>query len=387
MFTIREINQVAELSALRADWQGLLIQTPGHSFFQSLEWLETSWNHYPLPQKLRVIVVERGGEPLGIVPFCVRAEARKVGRVRVLTYPLNDWGTFYGPIGAEPDLAFRAAMKHIAAMPRDWDFIDLRWVDESAPEFMAVGEGMREAGFDFVTRPRMEVRVCRMGDGWDAYLESRSRNWRREMRRNIELLEKQGGEVKLLRYRPVASSLDQRAGSGSARSSSHDEFFDVCVEIAQRSWQAEAGPAGTLSSPGVRDLLRQLHRQAGDLGMLDTNILMVGGRPVAFNYNYLADGRTYGLRCGFDGTAGLENCGKILLYKMLEDAFRRGDSEYNFGPGRQPYKDRFATETRHAYTFRHYARYSLRSQLLRLKERMSSRLLSEQALIEKSLVS
>jgi CelD/BcsL family acetyltransferase involved in cellulose biosynthesis len=199
------------------------------------------------------------------------------------------------------------------------------------------------------------------------------------MRRNIELLEKQGGEVKLLRYRPAANE-----AGGESR---HHEFFDVCVEIAERSWQSEAGPAGTLSSPAVRDLLRQLHCQAGDLGMLDTNILMVGGRAVAFNYNYLADGRTYGLRCGFDGTAGLENCGKILLYKMLEDSFRRGDSEYNFGPGRQPYKDRFATEMRHAYTFRHYARYSLRSQLLRLKERVSSRLLSERALIEKSLVS
>jgi CelD/BcsL family acetyltransferase involved in cellulose biosynthesis len=390
VFTIREINQFAELDALRADWRRLLLETPGYSFFQTLEWLQTSWGYYPLPQKLRVIVVERGGEVIGIVPFCVRAEARKVGRVRALTYPLNDWGTFYGPIGPEPHLTFRAAIRHIAETPRDWDFIDLRSVDEAAPEFMAIGEGLRAAGFDFITRPRMEVRLCRTADGWDAYLESRSRNWRREMRRNIELLENQGGEVKLLRYRPVAtesSTTEAEAGSVSAQSSAHDEIFDVCVEIAERSWQAEAGPAGTLSSSGVRELLRQLHRQAGDLGMLDTNILMVGGRPVAFNYNYLAGGRTYGLRCGFDGTAGLENCGKILLYKMLEDSFRRGDLEYNFGPGRQPYKERFATEMRHAYTFRHYARYSLRSQLLRLKERVSSRFLSEQALIEKSLVS
>jgi CelD/BcsL family acetyltransferase involved in cellulose biosynthesis len=379
MFGIREINQLAELEAVRADWQRLLLQTPGYSFFQTLQWLETSWDHYPLPQKLRVIVVEHGGGPIGIVPFCVRTEVRKVGRVRALTYPLQDWGTFYGPIASEPHLAFRAAIKHIAATPRDWDFVDLRWVDEAAPEFMAVGEAMRDAGFGFFTRPRMEVRICRMAEGWDAYLESRSRNWRREMRRSIELLEKNGGEVKLLRYRPSAD-----ATGGESR---HDEIFDVCIEIAERSWQADSGPTGTLSSPSVRDLLRQLHRQAGDLGMLDTNILMVGGRPVAFNYNYLADRRTYGLRCGFDGTAGLENCGKILLYKMLEDSFLRGDSEYNFGPGRQPYKDRFATEMRLAYTFRHYARYSLRSQLLRLKERVSSRLLSEQALVEKSLVS
>jgi CelD/BcsL family acetyltransferase involved in cellulose biosynthesis len=379
MFAIREINQLAELDALRSVWQRLLLQTPGYSFFQTLEWLETSWDYYPLPQKLRVIIVERAGEPVGIVPFCVRTESRKVGPLRVLTYPLNDWGTFYGPIGPEPHLAFRAAIQHVAATPRDWDFIDLRWVDQAAPEFIAVGEAMREAGFGVAVRPRMEVRICRMTDGWDAYIGSRSRNWRREMRRNIEALEEKGGEVKLVRYRPAAGEPGAEAR--------HDEVFNICAEIAQSSWQSEAGPSGTLSSPGVRDLLRRLHRHAAALGMLDTNILTVGGRPVAFNYNYLADGRTYGLRCGFDETAGLENCGKILLYKMLEDAFRRGDAEYNFGPGRQPYKDRFATEMRHAYTFRHYARYSLRSQLLSLKEQVASRLWSEEALLEKSLVS
>jgi CelD/BcsL family acetyltransferase involved in cellulose biosynthesis len=121
--------------------------------------------------------------------------------------------------------------------------------------------------------------------------------------------------------------------------------------------------------------------------MLDVNLLSAGGRPLAFNYNYFASGRVYGLRAGFDGTAGVDNCGKVLLYKMLEDSFARGDVEHSFGPGRQEYKDRYATEMRYAYTFRHYARRSLRSQLLSLRERAASRLLSEAAIIEKGLVS
>jgi hypothetical protein len=77
----------------------------------------------------------------------------------------------------------------------------------------------------------------------------------------------------------------------------------------------------------------------------------------------------------------------MLLYKMLEDSFQRGDVQYNFGPGRQPYKDRFATEMRRAYTFRHYARGSLRSQLLNLRERVASRFASEAEIIERGLVS
>jgi CelD/BcsL family acetyltransferase involved in cellulose biosynthesis len=399
MLAVTELNRLEDLASLRDTWRRLLLATPHHTFFQTFEWLQTTWDHYLLPQKLRVLVIERAAEPIGIVPFCVRTEQRKIGRVRVLTYPLDDWGVFFAPLGPEPQVALAAAIKHVAATPRDWDLIDLRWVDEAAPEFMAAGEALRDAGLTFIARPRMEARICRMTDGWDAYQRSRSRNWRREMKKNLEVLEQNGGEVQHIRYRPTALQTDnvtaqragsvgvQRAGCVSVRSEAeHEQIFNTCLTIAEHSWQSDVGPNSTLSSPGIRELLRQLHRQAAALGMLDTNILTVGGRPVAFNYNYVAEGRTYGLRCGFDETAGLENCGKILLYKMLEDSFARGDQEYNFGPGRQPYKDRFATEMRHAYTFRHYARYGVRSQLLNLKERVSARLLSEQALIEKSLV-
>jgi CelD/BcsL family acetyltransferase involved in cellulose biosynthesis len=377
MLKISEINDLRGLEPLRGVWRELLTATPGYSLFQTLDWLEEVWDHYPLPQKLRLVVVERAGRPVGIVPLCVRTEMRKVGALRVLTYPLNDWGTFYGPIGADPATAIGAAIGHIAATPRDWDFIDLRWVDEAGGEFMAVGEALRRAGLDFRARPRMEVRLCRMAEGWEAYRQSRSRNWRREMRTDMASLESMG-EVRLVRHRPTAGGDDPAVD---------DEMFETCASIAEKSWQAADPAQSTLSSPRVRDVLKRVNRRAAALGMLDANILTVGGEPVAFNYNYFVDGRAYGLRSGFDQKAGLKNCGKILIYKMLEDAFRRGDVEYSFGPGRQLYKDRFATEMRRAYTFRHFARGSVRSQLLNLRERLAARFLSEEQLTERGLVS
>lgn len=377
MLHVTELNDLGEVAALRPVWRRLLLQTPNYSFLHTLEWLDGAWAHYKLPQKLRVMLVERDGQPLGIVPLCVRTERRKFGSFRVLTYPLDDWGTFFGPLGPEPGLAFRAAMERVAATHRDWDFIDLRWVDQAAPEFLAIGESMRHCGFDCLVRPRMEVRLVRMHDGWEAYVATRSRNWRQKMRRDCEALERKSGEVRLLRYRPAPGEKSHR---------DHDEIYDLCERIAENSWQSAAASQSTLCSPRVRDVLRQLHRVAGDLGMLDTNILLVNDRPVAFNYNYLAENRAFGLRSGFDATAGLENCGKILIFKMLEDGFRRGDVEYSFGPGRQPYKDRYATEMRYAYTFRHYARYALRAQMLHWREQVAARLWSEAALIEKNLV-
>jgi len=376
MLQVREINQLADLSTLRDTWRRLLRATPRYSFFQTLEWLEAAWDHVP-GQKLRALIVEQDGTVIGIVPFCVREEPRRVGTVRVLTYPLDDWATFYGPISPEPSAAIRSALKHIYETPRDWDVLDLRYVDQKAPEYMAIGEAFRASGSRLFVRPRMEVRFCTMAEGWESYVETRSRNWRRQMRRDLDVLEK-SGPVELLRYRPAAG--------GTGRDARTLEIYDICEEIAAKSWQADAASQSTLSSPRVRDLLLELHCRAAALGMLDTNILTVGGRPVAFNYNYVADGRTYGLRAGFDPTAEMEHCGRILLYKMLEDSFARGDSEYSFGPGRQAYKDRFATEMRYAYTFRSYARSSVRSRLLQWRDQIAEHLHSDRELIEMSLV-
>lgn len=378
MLHVREINKFDELESLRPEWDRLLVETVNYSFFQTLDWLQAAWNHYAGPQKLRILTVERDGVVIGIVPFCVRTEQRKLGPVRILTYPLDDWTTFYGPLGAEPAASFRAALKHIATTPRDWDLIDLRYVDQQAPEFMDVGASFRELHLDFVARPRMEVRFCRMNEGWEAYVDSHSRNWRRQMRRDIEVLEKQG-EVCLLRHRPAAG--------GTGRDARNLEIYDICEQIAAKSWQADAESQSTLSAPRVRDLLLEQHCRAASLGMLDTNILTVGGRPVAFNYNYVAAGRTFGLRAGFDPTAEMDHCGRIVLYKMLEDSFARGDSEYCFGPGRQSYKDRFANEMRYAYTFRHFSRGSFKSRLLRLRHQIVEQLFTEEELTERNLVS
>lgn len=376
MLQVREINQLAELSTLRDTWRRLLRATPRYSYFQTLEWLEAAWDHVP-GQKLRALIVEQDGTVIGIVPFCVREEPRRVGTVRVLTYPLDDWATFYGPVSPEPNVAIRTALKHIYETPRDWDVLDLRYVDQNAPEYMAIGEAFRASGSRFFVRPRMEVRFCTMVQGWESYVETRSRNWRRQMRRDIDVLEK-SGPVELLRYRPTAG--------GTGRDARTLEIYEICEQIAAKSWQADAASQSTLSSPRVRDLLLELHCRAAALGMLDTNILTVGGRPVAFNYNYVADGRTYGLRAGFDPTAEMEHCGRILLYKMLEDSFARGDGEYSFGPGRQAYKDRFATEMRYAYTFRSYARSSVRSRLLQWRDQIAEHLHSDRELIEMGLV-
>jgi len=72
MRSIREINNIDELADIRSDWNALLEQTPGATFFQTLDWLEVYWRHWEDSQQLRTLLVYDAETLIGIVPLAVK---------------------------------------------------------------------------------------------------------------------------------------------------------------------------------------------------------------------------------------------------------------------------------------------------------------------------
>ncbi|MEX0586411.1 MAG: hypothetical protein WD176_07195, partial [Pirellulales bacterium] len=145
MVEVHEIDNIEELSQYRLLWNSLFQATPGATFFHTFDWLETVWRHFGHDQQLRVLVARAAGQPIGILPLCIRSEKYRVGTVRVLTYPLDNWGTWYGPIGPNPSSTMLAAMQHLRRHQRDWDMIELRWVGPNAAEHGRTARAMRVA--------------------------------------------------------------------------------------------------------------------------------------------------------------------------------------------------------------------------------------------------
>ena len=120
MSNVVEINDIEQLASYRMLWNHFFLQTPRASFFHTLEWLESYWRHFGDQQKLRVLVIYACDKPIGIVPLCVRRERFRLGEVRVLSYPLDDWGMWYGPLGPDQAACMMLAMQHIRQTRRDW---------------------------------------------------------------------------------------------------------------------------------------------------------------------------------------------------------------------------------------------------------------------------
>ena len=243
MTRIIEIGRIPDLADFRPVWSELLRQTPGASFFQSLDWLEVYWRHFGAGQRLRVLVALDGGRPSGIVPLVVRSERSKVGQVRVLTFPLHDWGTFYGPIGPRGAETLAACLEHIRHTPRDWDILELRWQGAVETDPTEARRAMTAGGFQAYATVWDHTSIVDLAGTWDAYWSGRKGAWLRRLRHDERRLCRTG-ELSYVRYRPAGSA----AGDGSPRW----ELYDACEALARHSWQGDASDGTTLSHESVR---------------------------------------------------------------------------------------------------------------------------------------
>ena len=364
-----EINRIDELAEYRPVWHSLMAQTPGATFFQSLEWLETFWRHNGQAKTLRTLIVSDGGNPIGILPLVVLREKTKVGPVRVLTYPLHDWGSMYGPIGADPATTLAAGLEHVRHAHRDWDMVELRWVDATGTDGGRTEDAMRNAGFQSYKTIWNRTAVVDLTGTWDEYMARWPSKWRTDLRRSERRLNEQG-ELSHVRYRPQGEA----QGEGDPRW----DLYDACEQIAQNSWQGSSATGTTLSHEMVRPFLRDVHAAAARLGALDLNLLLLDEKPLAFGYNYHFAGRLYGLRVGYDAGQSRAGPGNVLYARTIEDSFERGDRMYDLGVGSMRAKERFQTRIVSLFRYSHFHPAAPKAQLLRLKRWVQQRSLQQE---------
>ncbi|QDT68100.1 hypothetical protein MalM25_10130 [Planctomycetes bacterium MalM25] len=366
MTDVVEVNRIEVLRSYHLAWKALHAETPRASFFQTFEWLENYWRHHHEGQHLRVLIVRAEGRPIGIVPLVERTEPSRLGPVRVLTYPLDAWGSWYGPIGANHTAVLALAMKHLASTPRTWDVFAPRWVAHESSDRGRTDQAMRLAGLTPTVEAEASTSVVEFDrfSGWEAYLASRSTKVRHELRRQRRRLAK-AGRLELIRHRPDSHT----NGDGDP---SWETYYQ-CLGIAERSWQAVSRTGNTLCHGSVSAMLADAHEIAARLGMLDMSVLTIDGTPAAYYYGYHHEGAVYGLRTGYDSTVA-SGAGAVLLGMLIEDSFERGDKSLDLGAGGEHYKRRLRTTVENSSRLTHIASRAWRPQALRAARWCAKRL-------------
>lgn len=347
---LTELTELAHLEPYRERWGELLATTPHASFFQSIDWLTSRWRHAPTSERMRVIVTGDAARPTGFVPLCVKREMTRSGPVRVLTFPIDGWGSFYGPISASPGETLREALAHIWRRPRDFDLVDLRSLAVTDDDETNAVAGNKLDEFS-------QVAMLDLVGDWESYWLSR--NKQKNRRRNVERCERRLadlGEIRYERYRPggaVAGDCDPRW-----------DLYDACERLARTSWQDGLVDGNTLHHEHVRPFLRDAHVAAVNAGAVDINLLYSSDRPVAFVYAYQYRGYVDLMRIGFDPEFAKLAPGNALWTRLIRDSFARGDRVLDFGPTCLDYKRFWMSRLEPTFHIVQYSR-SPRAQALR----------------------
>lgn len=324
MLRVEVITDLSCADELSADWDALLRVTPEATYFQSLSWLRVYWKHYAPGQKLRLLVVRDGDEIVGFVPLVIRKEPSPLGSVRILTYPADYWGSFYGPIGRDPQSLLRSAMEHVLRVRRDWDLLDLRFAPpEDSDPTRTVAE-MARAGLAPHSMVVAETSLIDLPGSLEEYFASRTSKWRNNYRRWFRRLE-QRGELSFTRFRPRGIQFND--------ADPRWDLYDACEEVARNSWQAKSLNGTTLTHGTVRPFLRDVHEAACAAGAAEINLLMLDGRPLAFLYCYHYGTAVFGLRIGYDENLSRDGVGNVLYMHVIDDSIKRGDRILDLGPG------------------------------------------------------
>jgi hypothetical protein len=280
-----------------------------------------------------------------------------MGSMRILTYPLDNWASFYGPIGPQPEKTLTVGLEHLQHSPRDWDFLELRFGGAPGTYDAITSNALEAAGMRAYPSLWGETALVDLSQGWEAYKNTRKGLWLRRLRQAEAKLERQA-KVEYVRYRPAAGNADEQSPC---------DYFNHCQALAEKSWQASATDGTTLCHNSVRSFLEDLHAVAVAEGAADINLLLLDGRPAAFIYGYHYRGYVFGLRRGFDASLSRTGIGNILLWHTLRDSVQRGDSIYDMGPGSLESKRHFLTHRMPIFRHSHFPNTALRTQILRLR--------------------
>lgn len=318
------IDDEAGLASVRIGWDALAVERRRPCC--APDWMLAWWRHArPHGSALRVVAVSEGGRLIGLAPLWARRGGLPFAFHEVLA------GSFSPPVGPlaapgrerEVGEAVAAALADVRPRPsalRLWSEVG------EDPEDPAGGVAAAWPGGE----PRVEegaavpVPVVDLeGRDYEQWFEDRSSHFRREARRCRRRLVEADARFDLAEGETIEPALD------------------AFVELHAARWRPRGG-SGILVG-GLRRMLSDAAAAMVPSGRMRIFTIEHEGRPIAVNVFLAAGGELSAWNCGFDREWTRYSPSMQLDMHALADAFERGESRLNLGPGDAGYKPRLAT--------------------------------------------
>jgi CelD/BcsL family acetyltransferase involved in cellulose biosynthesis len=329
---VRLISSPAEFIALRDAWNLVAASSLGAAAFCSHEWFDAAWQWRQQTARLYVLCFFSGQRLAAILPL-VLSEARTRG------LPLRELAFLAVPDTQSCDVivgeqeraaATEAFASELVRRGAGWDVMRLHYLRPGSVAASTLRAALENRGF--ATRATMAPGnpFVMLDSSWEAYYATRSRRLKKSSNLVANRLNK-AGEIRIDWLAP-----------GAADNSSVRSFVDRAIAISARSWKTRTG--NSLDNPGPQAFIRRLSESAAQRACLSIWVLSLNDRPLAMEYQLIADGSVYALRSDFDAEFDAVSPGTHLSGHLLKQLFGRGLHRYYMGPGNNPYKYRWTDD-------------------------------------------
>lgn len=309
--TSRTLDAPDALDGLREQWDELAVAL--RQPFSAPAWALAWWRHMrPDGAELGVVAVLDGEDLVGIVPVCSTGRScLPLGRGVAPAEPL-------AKPGMENEVAKVAAEALAAAAPAE---ITLELHASSQDWATALADAWPGGGRSWTVAENPVPRVD-LGDGFEAWMKSKSSSFRRETKRKRRKLDDAGGGFRFASEETLAADV---------------------AEFMRLHRLRLAGQGGSsLTDEGVEAMLTEVGSELLASGRFRLLCMELEGKTVAAQLLMAAGTELSAWNSGFDEAYSKYSPSMSCLIEALADGSERGERTMSLGPGAQDYKYRLS---------------------------------------------
>ncbi len=338
--TIATISTAPEFAALNREWNGVLTASRTDSPFLRHELLQLWWEVFGEGRSLHVLTCrDDAGALLGALPMYEEARRPMLkARVMRLLGDARAGATGLGPFAlAEAEAEVLDAFAQHLREHCDWDVLDWRFVDASAPLFERTLHG--PSGSCAIRNDVHATPVVNLPDDFERYLmEVLPAKKRESLRRCRRRTEAAGAVVEIV---------DDPAQLEAALEDGFRLFRERMRVVVESDFEISSD-SHEFSCRVAAQLLEQRRLRLG--------FLVAEGKRIAYAQLFRYGDTLYAMRSGFDPEWGRLEVLKALNSHMIERGIVEGCRRLDLGLGDQAYKQGWGVaETRRFSDVRVYS--------------------------------
>jgi CelD/BcsL family acetyltransferase involved in cellulose biosynthesis len=322
-------TRIPEDSNLRRQWNDVVLRMERPEVFYTWEWALAMQAAYQASLTPLLFLGYDGDDLIGVASLATDAAEKKVSFLAGTT---ADYCEFV----SEPSRRAEFVDGVFAELgKKESGFVSLASLLEDSATPAAVRAAAEKHGFHVYMRPSCVCVQVELGSGEQRQEMKSTLAGKKKFRRYLRAMEREGPVTFAHLKSPaqIQAALPEFISTHSAR------FRDT-----QR--------VSFLSTPERRLFLEELVRRFSDTEVVTLSMLMIGNRPVAWNYGFQFHGSWFWYQPTFDSRQEENSPGQCLLSRIVTDACDiAGIRVVDLGLGSEGYKERFANSSRHTVDF------------------------------------